>query len=42
MKKAIFAALTVMGLSLASTALAPTAHADTYLFPPTSNAGANS
>jgi hypothetical protein len=42
MKKTILAALAVLGISLASGALAPAANANTYLFPPTPNAGSNS
>lgn len=34
MKKAIFAALAVLGVSLAATALAPVANAYTSVFPP--------
>jgi hypothetical protein len=41
MRKTIFTALAVLGLSLATTALAPTADAATYLFPPHQNEGAN-
>jgi hypothetical protein len=44
MKKAIFAALAVLGLSLATTAFAP-ANAYTYLFAPNENSdggGSNS
>jgi hypothetical protein len=41
MRKAIFATLAVLGLSLAATALAPLAQAGTYLFPPNQNEGAN-
>ena len=37
MRKAIFAALAVLGLSLATTALAPAANAYTNLFPPNQN-----
>ena len=37
MKKTIFAALAVLGLSLATTAFAPAANAYTYLFAPTQN-----
>ena len=39
MKKAIFAVLTVLGISLATGALAPAANAYTYLFAPAQNAG---
>ena len=42
MRKAIFATLAVLGLSLATTALAPVANAHTYLFPPNQNSGTNS
>jgi hypothetical protein len=42
MKKAIFAAVTVLGVSLATGALAPAANAYTYLFAPATNAGSNS
>ena len=43
MKKTILAALAVLGISLASGALAPAANAaNRYLFPPTPNAGSNS
>ena len=42
MKKAIFAVLTVLGISLATGALAPAANAYTYLFAPAQNAGGNS
>jgi hypothetical protein len=42
MKKAIFAALAVLGISLATTALAPVANAHTYLFQANQNEGANS
>jgi hypothetical protein len=42
MKKAIFAALAAMGISLATTALAPVANAHTYLFQANQNEGANS
>jgi hypothetical protein len=42
MKKAIFAALAVLGISLATSALAPVANAYTYLFPPNQNEGGNS
>jgi hypothetical protein len=41
MKKAIFAALAVLGMSLATTALAPVANAHTYLFQANQNEGAN-
>lgn len=41
MKKMIFAALAVLGLSLATTALAPVANAHTNLFPPNQNEGNN-
>jgi hypothetical protein len=39
MKKTIFAALAVLGISLATGALAPAANAYTYLFPPCQNGG---
>jgi hypothetical protein len=39
MKKAIFAAIAVLGISLATGALAPAANAYTYLFPPCQNGG---
>jgi hypothetical protein len=43
MRKTIVAALAVLGISLASGALAPAANAsNTYLFPPAQNAGGNS
>jgi len=42
MKKAIFAALAVLGISLATTALAPAANAHTYLFESNQNQGSNS
>ncbi|HXA20932.1 MAG TPA: hypothetical protein VNW90_01450 [Acetobacteraceae bacterium] len=42
MKKAIFAVVTVLGVSLAMGALAPAANAYTYLFAPAANAGSNS
>ena len=41
-EKAIFAVLTVLGISLATGALAPAANAYTYLFAPAQNAGGNS
>jgi hypothetical protein len=43
MKKAIFAVLTILGMSLAASALAPAANARTYtfLFPPHQNEGGN-
>jgi hypothetical protein len=43
MKKAIFAVLAVLGMSLAASALAPAANARTYtyLFPPHQNEGGN-
>jgi hypothetical protein len=41
MKKAIFAALAVLGISLATTTLAPAANAHTYLFQANQNEGAN-
>jgi hypothetical protein len=42
MRKAIFAALAVVGISLASTAFAPPANAYTYLFQSNQNQGNNS
>ncbi len=42
MRKAIFAALAVLGLSLATTAMASAANANTYLFAPNQNEGSNS
>jgi hypothetical protein len=42
MKKTILAALAVLGISLATGALAPAANAYTYLFAPNQNAGNNS
>jgi hypothetical protein len=42
MKKAIFVVLTVLGISLATSALAPASNAYTYLFAPAQNAGGNS
>jgi hypothetical protein len=43
MKKAIFAALAVLGISLAASSLAPAANArtHTFLFPPHQNEGGN-
>jgi hypothetical protein len=41
MKKAIFAALAVLGISLAASAFAPVANAHTYLFQAHQNEGAN-
>jgi hypothetical protein len=41
MKKAIFAVLAVLGLSLATSVLAPVANAHTYLYPPNQNEGQN-
>ena len=41
MRKAIFATLAVLGLSLAATALAPAAYAYTYLFPPHQHEGSS-
>ena len=40
MKKTIYAALAVLGISLATTALAPAANA-AYLFPPTQGSDGN-
>jgi hypothetical protein len=42
MKKAIYAALAVLGISLATSALAPAANAYTYLFPPAQNSDGTS
>jgi hypothetical protein len=42
MKKTIFAALAVLGISLATGALAPAANAYTYLFAPNESGGTNS
>jgi hypothetical protein len=42
MKNAIFAALAVLGISLATGAIASAANAHTYLFPPNQNQGSNS
>jgi hypothetical protein len=42
MKKTKFAALAVLGIALATSALAPAANANTYLFPPAQNAASNS
>lgn len=42
MRKAIFAALAVLGLSLATAAVASAANANSYLFPPNQNEGSNS
>jgi hypothetical protein len=43
MRKAIFAVLAVLGISLVANALAPVANArtHTYLFPPPDHEGAN-
>lgn len=41
MRKAILAALAVLGGSMAATALAPGANAHTYLFPPNAYEGSN-
>jgi hypothetical protein len=42
MKKTIFAALALLGISLATGALAPAANAHTYLFAPNESGGTNS
>jgi hypothetical protein len=39
MKNAVLVALAVLGLSLVTTALAPSANAHTYLFSPNANSG---
>ena len=41
MRKAIFATLALLSVSMAATALAPGANAHTYLFPPNSYEGSN-
>jgi hypothetical protein len=41
MRKAIFAALAVLGISLAANALAPAANAHSYLFSPHEHEGGN-
>ena len=41
MRTAIFAALAVLGITLGVSALAPTANAETHLFPPFQNEGSS-